>query len=164
MKIYKTIIFASTAVLLTSSFSLPVAYAAEAPPVEISGTTTAPSIVRIDKDDPIITPMYIPIPYEYTNATFISNGQLKTLLPKMYQTMNAPTVISVFGAFLPTIWSRITVVAGYLSYTSDLMRYQYYLNAYNAGQGIMLIARKNPYYPNSGTYAIEMVATYSPIW
>lgn len=164
MKKYKTIIFASTAVLLTSSFSLPVAYAAEEPPVEISGTTTAPSIVRIDKDDPIITPMYIPIPYEYTSATFISNGQLKWLLPQMYFTMNEPTLIDVFSDYLPTIANRIVTVAGYLAYKSDMIRYNYYLDAYNAGQGIMLIARKNPYYPNSGTYAIEMVATYSAIW
>lgn len=164
MKKYKTIVFASTAVLLTSSFSLPVAYAAEEPPVEISGTTTAPSIVRIDKDDPIITPMYIPIPYEYTNATFISNGQLKWLLPQMYFTMNEPTLIDVFSDYLPTIANRIVTVAGYLAYKSDMIRYNYYLDAYNAGQGIMLIARKNPYYPNSGTYAIEMVATYSAIW
>ena len=158
MKIVRTAGILSIALALSvSSLNLSSASAeSNLPPQELNTDTSAriPSILLISEptvvnnDEPIITPFYIPIPYSYVYTKFISNYQLKSMLPKLSQNNKAITDVSTaIGLFsIPISVSRPIAIAGYLAGNLTSATYIKYKEAADKGLGVQVIVRNNPSY------------------
>lgn len=131
---------------------------------EISTIEPPKTVITNQESDPIITPMYIPIPYSYIYTRFYTNTQLGGWLPTIAE---ASTTISrnttVFGLFsIPMTVARPMAIMGYSSGTYVNASYIKYKSAYEKGMGLQVIVRNNPNYNGyNARTLVEWIPTYS---
>uniref|UniRef100_UPI00352A6E1C hypothetical protein n=1 Tax=Aerococcus urinaeequi TaxID=51665 RepID=UPI00352A6E1C len=111
-------------------------------------TTDVGSNLLNKNNDPIISPMYIPIPYSYIYTRFYSNSEVGDMLPYFINTSNTTSFINTaFSLFtLPSIIAKSVSASGYLISTITMSQYITWKEAYDKGQGMQVIVRNNPNY------------------
>jgi hypothetical protein len=93
-----------------------------------------------------ISPMYVPIPYNYIHTRFYTNYQVGQMVNQI------PAGISSAGAFLlglasiPAGVARPLALGGFIVATGTQTQKSYFRSAYDQGYGLQLIVRKNPNY------------------
>ncbi|WP_273837315.1 hypothetical protein [Guptibacillus sedimenti] len=116
------------------------------------------------KEDPIITPQYIPIPYNYIYTRFYSNATLGSWLSTIDDTRTGVgATTAVLGIIsIPSTIARPIAATGYSVGNIVNRTYDEYSKAYHKGQGMQVIVRKNPNFNGyNSRHFVEWIPSYS---